>query len=85
MSLYKLSNGSWIDLFTVTAITVGEREQCWKDGPIHADRVIVAYGDNCHIVLPCDDFKQAQEMADELAAQVNSCCLIKALAPQPRT
>lgn len=72
MSLHKLSNGSWIDLSTVTAITVAERQECWKDGPIHAARVIVAYGENFHHVLPCDDFKQAQEMADALAAHVNN-------------
>lgn len=79
MSLHKLSNGSWIDLSIVTAISVAERAECWEGGPIHAARVIVAYGENCHHVLPCDDFKQAQEMADDLAEHVNQCCLTRAV------
>lgn len=77
MKLHKLSNGNWVDLTKVSSISRAERMQCWPDGPIHPDRVIVRFDPDSVTniqVVPCDDADQASLMMDELAALVNEAC-----------
>lgn len=74
MKLHKLSNGNWIDLTRVTSISMAKRVQCWPEGPVYPDRLIVRCDKTPEEVISCDDAHQASLMMDELAALVNEAC-----------
>ena len=66
MKLTKLSNGSWVDMTTVTAI----RSLPTARGR-HRARVIVEHGKHGLEILTANDDEHAQAMADELAGITN--------------
>jgi len=68
--LTKLSNGSWVDMTTVTAIRTLPTE-AGSTGTLHRARVIVHHGAQCIEVLTANDDDHAATMADEVAGIVN--------------
>jgi len=70
MKLTKLSNGSWVDMTTVTAIRSLPTEQC-TSGTLHRARVIVHHGEHGLEILTANDDDHAAAMADELAGITN--------------
>ena len=65
MKLIQLPTGQWIDPQTVTAIVPLGRLKF-----AHAPCVVVHAG-GATTIINCDDFEQAQQIANELAGRVN--------------
>ena len=70
MKLTKLSNGSWVDMTTVTAIRSLPTER-GESGSLHRARVIVEHGKHGLEILTANDDEHAVAMADELAGITN--------------
>jgi hypothetical protein len=71
MKLTKLSNGSWVDMTTVTAIRTLPTE-AGSTGTLHRARVIVHHGEHGLEVFTANDDDHAATVADELAGIVNA-------------
>lgn len=78
--LVKLPNGTWINPRSVIAIVPADASESYGDKI--PPRVIVRYGakssaehrflnSDYATIIDCDDFDQAQRLADSLASQVN--------------
>lgn len=70
MKLIQLPNGQWIDPKTVTSIVAMEWLKSETTGCLHAPRVVVHAG-TFATCINCDDFVQAQQIANELAGRIN--------------
>lgn len=74
MKLYKLTTGTWVNPAAVIAIETKEAFTLLGRSPLQ-DRVVITVGnpqkDVEKLTIPCESLEEAEEMADNLADEIN--------------